>query len=143
MNLQNICYERLADSIENSPPLIQENIIGETCTRITKRITKKIESKTQKETSDIIYSKMPNLVSSIIYDILACKSDNSRIRTDFYKEFSYLPHNIIKCAIIISNSAVDIFNTHDYSNLNMILNGNSNYRQFPGDMSFSDEESDY
>ena len=46
MSLSQLCMNNIATSIENTPPMIQEAIIGETRTIIEKRVRSEIEKKT-------------------------------------------------------------------------------------------------
>lgn len=139
--LEALCYETIARSIKQSPPLIQEMVMGETKNKIADEIEKKIEN-SYKKTNDIISS----LVPEILVDIIETMTNNNKIRKDFRSIYSHFPKSAVECAILTAENCSNNFNNnmhfedlHNNNNNNMDQDYEDNYE----DNYEEDSEEDY
>lgn len=61
-HLSKICFESLADSILNSPPVIQEMIIDNTKKAIKKQVKKEVKSSVTQSTCNIFSRLLPEII---------------------------------------------------------------------------------
>jgi hypothetical protein len=109
-SLQELCYNNIADSINNAPPLLQEMIIGETKQRMRKKIKIEVENKLKLD----VYEALPYLVPDILSDILRTITKNNVLRKDYHKIYNNFSKEIIDCAISIAEESINTIHNHGY-----------------------------
>jgi polyribonucleotide nucleotidyltransferase len=135
MSLQELCFENIAISIKNSPPLIQEMVLGQTTEIIKKQIKEEIRDEIKKEVKDKIIKKVNNnlkneisqafelLVPDIVRDIL--QSNNSgRMRTNFRTRYWDMDQQLLESIIASAEDIAANCITNVYIPINT-LNGYS------------------
>lgn len=114
MSLQDLCMKNIADSIRECPPLIQELIIGKSTELIkkdikkelTKELTRQIRKNERKKMAKEITFKIKNMVSTIVYDIIASEQQG-RARTNFRERWWDEDKDIVNNAIEIAEELID------------------------------------
>lgn len=108
--LQELCYQKLASTMNDAPPLLQEMIMGETKEYFKNQIRSEVKAEIQEEQKEIAYNDImetvPLLVPEIIADILASMTQNGRMRQDFRMIYSHLSPQAVACAIETAEHAV-------------------------------------
>lgn len=108
--LQELCYQKLASTMNDAPPLLQEMIMGETKEYFKNQIRSEVKAEIQEEQKEIAYNDMmetiPLLVPEIMADILASMTQNGRMRQDFRMIYSHLSPQTVACAIETAEHAV-------------------------------------
>jgi hypothetical protein len=108
--LQELCYQKLASTMNDAPPLLQEMIMGETKEYFKNQIRSEVKAEIQEEQKEIAYNDMmetiPLLVPEIMADILASMTQNGRMRQDFRMIYSHLSPQAVACAIETAEHAV-------------------------------------
>jgi hypothetical protein len=122
-SLKNLSIMSIADHIMQSPPIIQEMVIGETVKNIKDKVTKEVNKE--------IETRIPFLVKIILDDIKQSITFTNRPRTNFYAVFNHIDKSIIKAAI----DTADIL----FENRNIIP---VNYSQSDEDDDEHDDEHD-
>jgi hypothetical protein len=110
-NLQELCFINISNSIQNSPPLIQEMILDKT----KKQIEDKVKNDIYKSHNDI-YKTHNNIISDltpeILENIIYCMRNNT-IRKNYREIYSYLPEQAVECAILTAeNCATNLEQTY-------------------------------
>lgn len=127
-SLSELCYEKIATTIYNAPPLLQEMIIGKTTEKVEKQITNKIKKKVvrkhkkqiktriSKDLTDILPHIIPDICSEIINSL-----KSSYPPPNFYEKYNSIPKHIVKCAIESAENIVRTLEERyvytDYSNI--------------------------
>lgn len=114
MSLQELCIQNIAASIQDSPPMIQEIIIGRTTEEIKKEIkkelTKELTSQIRKKERNAIVKditfKLKHMVPTIVSDIIAAEQQG-RPRTNFRTRFWDEDEDVVNNAIGIAEELVD------------------------------------
>lgn len=114
MSLQDLCIQNIAASIQESPPMIQEIIIGRTTEEIkkeikkelTKELTRQIIKNEKKTMVKEITVKLKHMVPTILCDIIASEQQG-RPRTNFRARFWDEDEDIVNNAIEIAEELVD------------------------------------
>ena len=115
MSLQKLCYENIADSIQQAPPQLQEMIIGETTDIIRKRMMEearrevRLEVEEKRKISVIAHvaCMFDVFVPEIVNDILqATRTGRSRVnfRTRYWDEDQQIVEAAISTAESISTN---------------------------------------
>ena len=108
--LQELCYQKLAHTMNGAPPLLQEMIMGETQEYFKNQIRSEVKTEIQEEQKEIAYNDImetvPLLVPEIMADILASMTQNGRMRQDFRMIYSHLSPQAVACAIETAEHAV-------------------------------------
>lgn len=108
--LQELCYQKLASTMNDAPPFLQEMIMGETKEYFKDQIRSEVKAEIQEEQKEIAYNDMmetiPLLVPEIMADILASMTQNGRMRQDFRMIYSHLSPQAVACAIETAEHAV-------------------------------------
>lgn len=119
--LEDLCYDQLADTIQNAPPFLQEMIIGETCERIRENMKYDLKKELMKETYLTFFQYLPDIIPEIMQDIVSsCTEKSNYIPRDFRKELAHFPEEIVECSIQTAIAAVQtlearyIYRTFDY-----------------------------
>ena len=99
--LQELCYQKLASTMNDAPPLLQEMIMGETQEYFKNQIRSEVKKEIQEEQKEIAYNDImetvPVLVPEIMADILASMTQNGRMRQDFRMIYAHLsPQDICR-----------------------------------------------
>ena len=128
--LTTLCIEKIADTIENAPPMIQEMIINNT--------SENIKNKALKQTIKEM-SILPALVSSISKSIILARStfnDNP----NFYQIYVTIPFEIVNLAIDIAER--NIYELDKTFNILSSVTANTRYRfyQSDNDSLFNEDE---
>ena len=100
--LQELCYDRIALTIENAPPLIQEMVLGETVERLEAKILSRVTEHTCKCFNDML----PYIVPDIMEDIIHASTHPDSIRRNYRDEFSNIWAPVINCAVRVAEEAV-------------------------------------
>lgn len=111
-SLQTLCYESLAQSISDAPPIIQEMVISETKKQIRKRvredIEKEVEEKSKKKiriSSLIEISELYSIIiPEIVTDIVASTVSNNRMRRNFRQIYPNIQPDVMDYAIEIAET---------------------------------------
>lgn len=108
--LQELCYQKLASTMNGAPPLLQEMIMGETKEYFKNQIRSEVKTEIQEEQKEISYNDImetvPLLVPEIMTDILASMTQNGRMRQDFRMIYAHLSPQSVACAIETAENAV-------------------------------------
>ena len=128
--LTTLCIEKIANTIENAPPMIQEMIINNT--------SENIKNKALKQTIKEM-SILPTLVSSISKSIILSRStfnDNP----NFYQIYVTIPFEIVNLAIDIAER--NIYELDKTFNILSSVTANTRYRfyQSDNDSLFNEDE---
>jgi hypothetical protein len=128
--LTTLCIEKIANTIENAPPMIQEMIINNT--------SENIKNKALKQTIKEM-SILPTLVSSISKSIILARStfnDNP----NFYQIYVTIPFEIVNLAIDIAER--NIYELDKTFNILSSVTANTRYRfyQSDNDSLFNEDE---
>lgn len=110
--LKEICYENIARDVVSAPPLIQEIIMGETYTRVKSNMKDDVVKEVKKDVKTDMCKTLPFLVPDIMKDIIASMTIDGYTRRDFRDEYKHLCPEIVQCAIITAESAVNIMESH-------------------------------
>jgi len=133
-SLTTLCIEKIAEQIEQSPPMIQEMIINDTSEHIKKKALK--ESIKQ-------MSILPSLVASISKAIILSRS-RFESSPNFYEIYITIPQEIVKLAIDISE--MNIYELDKSFNILSSVSASSRYRHYQTesdtDNSDDDEENE-
>ena len=133
-SLTTLCIEKIAEQIEQSPPMIQEMIINDTSEHIKKKALK--ESVKQ-------MSILPSLVASISKAIILSRS-RFESSPNFYEIYITIPQEIVKLAIDISE--MNIYELDKSFNILSSVSASSRYRHYQTesdtDNSDDDEENE-
>jgi hypothetical protein len=112
-SLSELCYQNLAKTMINAPPVLQEIIVGETSERITSKIKEKLQKKIRKDIRKEMRKEMnssllffPHLVSEIVQDIILSMTQNNKLRTNFMEVYNSMPPEIVECAILTAEFTV-------------------------------------
>ncbi len=115
-NLQDLCYDKLAETTMTAPPLIQKIIMGETRERVKQNmkdeVKKEVMSEAKKEAQVNILKDLPYLIPEIMQDIIMVMTEDGRIHRNFREELSHLPKEMVECAIQTAEAAVQTMETH-------------------------------
>ena len=108
--LQELCYQKLASTMNDAPPLLQEMIMGKTQEYFKDQIRSEVKTEIQEEQKEIAYNdimeNVPLLVPEIMADIMASMTQNGRMRQDFRMIYSHLSPQSVACAIETAECAV-------------------------------------
>lgn len=100
-NLQELCYDKLVQSIISAPPLIQDIIIGKTY--------RKIRDNMKNDAKITIYNTLPYMLTEIMQDIIDTMTEGGgRVRRNFREEYKHLEYNLVECAIKTAEDSVGI-----------------------------------
>jgi hypothetical protein len=105
----------IATSIENTPPMIQEAIIGETRTIIEKRVRSEIEKKTivrvekeiEKKSKKYIGGVYSWLISDMVIDIVHA-TVNGHNRINYRYKFPLMEQDVIEDAIETAETIANV-----------------------------------
>lgn len=115
MSLTKLCMNNIATSIENTPPMIQEAIIGETRAIIEKRIRSEIEKKTmdrvekevEKKSKKYIGGVYSSLISDMVIDIVH-STVNGHSRINYRYKFPSVDQDVIEDAIETAETIANV-----------------------------------
>lgn len=151
LSLKEICEKKIANSIYNMPPQLQEMIICETKEQIRNQIREELkneileEKKARKEMlSTVIY-----LVPDIMKDIILSITRHNRQRKDFYQLWSHIPVETIHAAIQIAENAVNemenrfVYRNFTTADVNNLSYNNDLYNEENEDYEDYEENEDY
>lgn len=102
MSLEDLCYQKMAQTMNDAPPVLQEFIMGGTSKAFKKEVRKDVIKKEVKSMCEII----PDLVPEIMEDIIKSISRPTYIRTDFMAIYKHLRPEMVECAIKTAEAAV-------------------------------------
>jgi len=108
--LQELCYQKLASTMNGAPPILQEIIMGETKEYFKEEIRSEVKAEVQEEQKEIAYNDImetvPVLVPEIMSDIISSMTQNGRMRQDFRIIYAHLSPQAVSCAIETAEHAV-------------------------------------
>ena len=146
--LQELCYQKLAHTMNGAPPLLQEMIMGETQEHFKNQIRSEVKTEIQEEQKEIAYNDImdtvPVLVPEIMADILASMTQNGRMRQDFRMIYSHLSPQAVACAIETAEHAVrnldERYIHNSFGNISRINHENDGYSDVSSlDDAYSDD----
>jgi hypothetical protein len=105
--LQELCYQNIATSTMNAPPLIQEMIVGETTTIIEERVRGQLSREVTKEITEEVTVKVnvdvhqiySDIVPEIVKDIVRATVNGGASRKNFVDIYSNIDPQIMRMAI--------------------------------------------
>lgn len=100
--LQELCYDRIALTIEHAPPLIQEQVLGETMKRLEAKILSRAREDVSKSFNDIL----PYIVPDIMEDIIYTSTHPGSVRRNYRHEFNNVWAPVMNCAVRVAEEAV-------------------------------------
>ena len=100
--LQELCYQRLASTMMNAPPGLQEIIIGETKKRMEARVREELLTKELGHNSYTFADIVPPIMESLIQLIVT----PGAIRPNYVEMFPGLSPCIVQCAVRTAEEAV-------------------------------------
>lgn len=127
-SLTSLCIEKIAEQIEQSPPMIQEMIINDTSEHIKKKALKE----TVKQ-----MSILPSLVASISKAIILSRS-RFESSPNFYEIYITVPRDVVKLAIDISE--MNIYELDKTFNILSSVSASSRYRHYQSDTDNSEDD---
>ena len=104
-SLTDICMNNLAEQIYNSPPMIQEMIIGQSTDIIEQNVKKEVENKLIND-----LKLLKKIVPSISKYIIINRASFFNSDTDYYKIYDDVPRHIVKLAIDIAENTISELN---------------------------------
>ena len=108
--LQNLCYQKLADTMNNAPPLLQEMIIGETRERMKETLLSEIKTEMRRELLKELHlntmDTIPLLVPEVMNDIIKSMTTNNRLRNDFHNVYPHICPFMVECAVVTAEHVV-------------------------------------
>jgi hypothetical protein len=123
MSLKTLCSENIVELIMNMPPLIRDDIIGET----TKSIKKEAEEKARKKLIQEIRSSASIVVGDVLDRIvLSHRTGREWIRPEYTKDIhDDLYHTYVEIAdnFFYKNSAMLVFDETENRRVNAYING--------------------
>ena len=133
--LQELCYQKLASTMNDAPPFLQEMIMGETQEYFKNQIRSEVKKEIQEEQKEIAYNDImetvPVLVPEIMADILASMTQNGRMRQDFRMIYAHLSPEAVTCAIETAEHAVrnldERYIHNSFGNISRVNHENDSY----------------
>ena len=108
--LQDLCYQKIATTMQSAPPGLQEIIMGETakCFKQTleEQIKKDMSLDIIEQVTNDMMETVPVLVPEIMDDIIASMTNSFRMRQDFRIIYQHLSPYVVQCAILTAEHAV-------------------------------------
>ncbi len=108
--LQNLCYEKIADTMNDAPPLLQEMIIGETREKMKETLLSEIKTEMRRELLKELHlntmDTVPLLVPEIMNDIIKSMTTNNQMRNDFHNLYPHICPFMVECAVLTAEHAV-------------------------------------
>ena len=108
--LQDLCYQKIASTMHEAPPLLQEMIMGATGdyfkSQLRTEIKKEVEEEIHEKAYNDIMETVPLLVPEIMDDIIESMTQNGRMRQDFRMIYAHLSPYAVSCAIETAEHAV-------------------------------------
>lgn len=105
LNLTKLCLNSLAESIVNSPPVIQDMIVHTTTKALKKQVKKQVYASTVKSTSDIFSWLLPEIVQKI-YSYSRGNPFYYVNRTDIIRMYTHVDVLIIETCVDIAETVV-------------------------------------
>lgn len=118
--LQDVCYNKLSESMKSAPPLLQKEIMGKVYDRVKEDAKEDVKEEIKKELIPQIYQQtqdnfrqmLPYLISEIMEDIIKSTTESGYIRRNFAEEYKHLNKNIVHCAIQTAELTVTSMENH-------------------------------
>ena len=142
--LQEICYNNIANTVAQAPPMIQEMVMGETSERIRRdvrqELREEIRSEILQEQLDVqmhnLVSTIPIMIPEIVDDIIQAMTHQNRLRTNFIQVYAHINPILVQVAIDTAEQTVRSMEDRYINNAFM---ANNEYHQTHD----SDYDSDY
>ena len=115
-NLQQLCHQKITESILLSPPTIQEMIINHTIQDIKNTIKDDVKDEVKNECIYDMTLELPSIISEIIKELLESRTNTDKEIPNFYLMFSYINKNIIDCSLEIANQTLYYLDKYYYCN---------------------------
>ena len=100
--LQELCYQRLASTMMNAPPGLQEIIIGETKKRMEVRVREELLTKDWARDNYTFADIVPDIMESLIQLIVT----PGAMRPNYVEMFPSISPCIVQCAVRTAEEAV-------------------------------------
>lgn len=126
-SLQEICYDSLATSMENAPPLLQEMIMGETSANLAKRLKKelkrdltnsireKLYDEVLKKVTEDLCSELPLIIISMLQENLQSTTSYTPLYTTSYStslDSLALDPLVFDCAMQVATNVSEVMESH-------------------------------
>ena len=130
MTLQELCYNSIAKTVAQAPPMIQEMIMGETSKRIRLKIRQELREEIRNEIIQgeldtmmhIMVYNIPILIPQIVEDIIQSMTHQNRLRTNFYEVYPHINPIILQAAIDTAENTVRTMEERYINNAFMVNN---------------------
>lgn len=116
-SLQNLCYEKITDAVQQAPPFVQEIIMDETVERMENRLINSSLSKAKDKVYKLYNNTLPALVSDMVADNLRSIRTGG-LRTNFLEEYPSLDTNLYECALRISEQIMRTLDIEEFDFFN-------------------------
>jgi len=142
--LQNLCYQKIADTMNNAPPILQEMIIGETREQMKDQLLSEIKTELRRELIKELHLNMmdtvPLLVPEVMNDILKSMTRNNTTRNDFHNLYPHLCPFMVECSV---QTAEHVVRNLDDSYIHSHFRNNIDHGEYEDedDYSLDDDES--
>ena len=148
--LQEICYNSLATTVSQAPPMIQEMVMGETRNRIKEEVSQEIRAEIREEIRAEIQEEQTRsttsifhlLVPDIVDDIIQSMTHQNRLRTNYHIVYAHLNPNIVQGAIETAEYTVRIMDDRYINNAFLVNNEHYN-THYNSDSDYEVEEDEY
>jgi hypothetical protein len=130
--LQELCYQRLASTMLEAPPGLQEIIAGETRVHMENKIREEVRHKQWSDLGHIFSQAIPDIMEDLIQTIVT----PGILRSDYLNMLPHLHPRVVRCAVQIAKEAVRRMEER-YVYAAFRLNGDSDES---GDEDYSEEE---
>jgi hypothetical protein len=129
--LQDLCYQKIANTMNDAPPLLQEMIIGETREKMKGILLSEIKTEMRKELMKELHLNMidtiPLLVPEIMTDIIKAMTTHNRMRNDFHNVYPHICPFMIECAVQTAEHAVrNLDDSYIHNTFRRVNNNNNN-----------------
>lgn len=120
-SLQEICYDSLATSMENAPPLLQEMIMGETSANLAKRLKKelkrdltnsireKLYDEVLKKVTEDLCSELPSIITSMLHENL---HNTTSYNSSYTTSYNSLDPLVLECATQVATDVSEVMENH-------------------------------
>jgi hypothetical protein len=115
--LQEICYDSLATSMENAPPLLQEMIMGETSDKLAKRLKKQLKRDLTNSIREKLYDEVlkkvtQDLCAELPSIITTMLQENLHNTSSYSSSYNSLDPLVLECATQVAADVSEVMESH-------------------------------
>jgi len=138
--LQERCYDSIASSMQDAPPMLQEMVMGETTKRIKEEMIQETYDIAREKAIHDVCDELHPLISEIMQNIIMTMTEDGRNRKSFRGEYHKSSHpDILDCAIKISEDVIESLESH-YIYRAFGLNGRAGLGNYDSDREYDSDE---